>query len=212
MPKIESQARKQNHSKIKQPYQAVIVVLINIPVCLLLFLYKPYLPGIWVFGLAFGFILQRSRFCFAASFRDLILLRNSSLMRAVLLSMMLSTTGYLLLQVFYFGYSSQIGYIFPVGFHTVFGAFMFGLGMVVAGGCASGALMRMGEGYLMQWITFIGLIIGSVVGSFSFGWWEEVSINKSPYLFLPEIVGWPAASGIQLLALLSLYFFLKKFD
>ncbi len=212
MPKTESQVRKYNYSKIKQPYQAVLVISINIIVCLLLFMYRPYLPGIWIFGLAFGFALQRSRFCFAASFRDLILLRNSALMRAVILSMLVSTTGYLLLQAFYFGYSSHIGFIFPVGLHTVFGAFMFGLGMVVAGGCASGALMRMGEGYLMQWITFIGLIIGSVAGTFSFGWWEEISISNSPYLYLPEIFGWPAAAGIQLIVLLFLYFFLNRFD
>lgn len=32
---------------------------------------RPVLAVMWIFGLAFGVILQRSRFCFASAFRDL---------------------------------------------------------------------------------------------------------------------------------------------
>ena len=41
----------------------------------------------WAFGLAFGFVLQRGRFCFASAFRDLFLLGHGRNMKAVLLGL-----------------------------------------------------------------------------------------------------------------------------
>ena len=35
----------------------------------------------WVFGLAFGFVLQRSRFCFASAFRDVFLMGHARTMK-----------------------------------------------------------------------------------------------------------------------------------
>src|SRR5262245_7452101 len=42
------------------------------------------LATFWLFGLAFGVILQRSRLCFASAFRDLFLLRDGGSLRALL--------------------------------------------------------------------------------------------------------------------------------
>src|SRR5687768_860620 len=38
----------------------------------------------WLFGLAFGFVLQRSRFCFASAFRDLFLLGEARVMKGII--------------------------------------------------------------------------------------------------------------------------------
>lgn len=40
--------------------------------------------------------------------------------------------------------------------NTVVGGIIFGIGMVIAGGCASGMLMRIGEGFEMHLITLVG--------------------------------------------------------
>lgn len=201
---------KAKTNKIKQPQIAVFVLLVNLAICLLLFSYRPYLPGIWIFGLAFGYVLQRSRFCFAASFRDLIVLKNSTIMRAVIIAMVISTLGFYVYNV-YLSQGEVAGIIYPVGIHTAVGAFLFGLGMVIAGGCASGVLMRMGEGYLMQWLSFVGLVVGSVLGSWSFKWWHGVIIN-SPEIILPNLLGWPLALVTQLSLLGILYFVFLKWE
>jgi len=43
-----------------------------------------------LFGFAFGYIFQRSRFCFAAGFRDIFMIRNTALSRAILLLIVLT--------------------------------------------------------------------------------------------------------------------------
>ncbi len=42
---------------------------------------------------------------------------------------------------------------------------MFGIGMVIAGGCASGTLMRVGEGFAMQMLSLLFFVIGSLIGA-----------------------------------------------
>ncbi len=211
MGKIEKIEIKTKINKISQPKIAVFVLLVNLVICFLLFLYKPFLPGIWVFGLAFGYVLQRSRFCFAASFRDLIVLKSSTIMRAVIIAMSISTLGFYIYNVYFFQ-GEIAGIIYPTGVNTAVGAFLFGLGMVIAGGCASGVLMRMGEGYLMQWLSFAGLLLGSVLGSWSFGWWHRVIIKNAFDIILPDLLGWPLALVTQLSFLGFLYYVFFKWE
>ena len=47
----------------------------------------------WVFGLAFGFVLQRARFCFASAFRDIFLLGHARTMKGVLLGLAVGSVG-----------------------------------------------------------------------------------------------------------------------
>ncbi|UNC92775.1 YeeE/YedE thiosulfate transporter family protein [Candidatus Contubernalis alkaliaceticus] len=211
MGEIERITAQKKTNKVKQPKIAVVVLLINLVICLFLFLYKPYLPGIWFFGLGFGYVLQRSRFCFAASFRDLIVLKNSTIMRAVIIAMVISTLGFYVYNV-YFASGDAVGIFYPVGINTAIGAFLFGLGMVIAGGCASGVLMRMGEGYMMQWLAFVGLVMGSVMGSWSFGWWHRVLIQNAVEIILPDLLGWPLSLLTQLFFLGILYYAFLKWE
>ena len=50
----------------------------------------------WVFGLAFGFVLQRARFCFAAAFRDIFLLGHARNMKGLLLGLAVGSVGFAL--------------------------------------------------------------------------------------------------------------------
>lgn len=157
----------------------------------------------YLFGFFFGYILQRSGFCFAGCFRDILLIRNANLTRALLLNVALTTLGFTLVHYLSGGNPdlSTAGRIVPVGLHTLAGGFVFGFGMVIAGSCVSGCLVRMGEGYLLQWITFLGLLGGSALGAWHFGWWNKFSIQAAPTVFLPAVVGWPAGLAIQFAAI-----------
>jgi uncharacterized protein len=172
---------------------------------LMLFNRNALLP--YLFGFFFGFTLQRSRFCFAACFRDVFIIRNTTLTRAVLLAVALTTVGFVIIN-YLPGQPVSLelsGKVYPVGLHTVFGGVLFGFGMVIAGSCVSGCLVRMGEGYIMQWYTFAGLLTGLAIGAWNLQWWLGISIGKSSAVFLPRALGWPLALTLHFSLLGALY-------
>src|SRR5687768_7343200 len=63
------------------------------------------------------------------------------------------------------------GSISPIGVGVAAGAFIFGLGMQLGGGCASGTLFSVGGGSTRMLITLFFFIIGSVIGTAHMGWW-----------------------------------------
>lgn len=164
----------------------------------------------WIFGIGFGFTLQRARFCFTASLRDPSLTGGTALTRALIIAFALTTIGFTAIK-----YGAMINglpipgmsYVSPVSPATFIGAFMFGIGMVIAGGCASGTLMRTGEGFVMQWLVLVFFIAGAFWGAHDYGWWEEVFISKGPSVFLPDIFGWFGALALQLLVLAGLFIY-----
>lgn len=168
----------------------------------------PKLAFFWFSGLAFGFILQRARFCFTASMRDPYLTGGTSLTRAVLIAFAISTIGFTAIKYGAFSKGLPIpgmSYVVPISFATVIGAFLFGIGMVIAGGCASGTLMRVGEGFYMQVISLFFFIIGSLWGAHDFGWWKFNIMSKGKAIFLPDYFGWAGALALQLGLILALY-------
>src|SRR3954467_3690575 len=48
---------------------------------------EPRLALYWVLGLGVGVALQRGRLCFAGAFRDVFLMRNGSMLRAILVGL-----------------------------------------------------------------------------------------------------------------------------
>ncbi|MCT4688836.1 YeeE/YedE thiosulfate transporter family protein [Vallitalea sp.] len=169
----------------------------------------------WMTGILFGFILQKARFCFTASMRDPYLTGSTSLTRAVLIAFAVTTIGFTAIKYGYFKNGLPIpgmGYVVPISFATVIGAFLFGIGMVIAGGCASGTLMRVGEGFSMQLLSLVFFVIGSLWGAHDFGWWKLNVISKGKAIFLPDVFGWLGAVIIQLLIILLLYIAAVKYE
>ncbi|WP_422667020.1 YeeE/YedE family protein [Billgrantia montanilacus] len=64
-----------------------------------------------------------------------------------------------------------IGFVAPIGVSVVVGAFLFGLGMQLGGGCASGTLFTAGGGNARMMITLVFFIVGSLIGTAHFSWW-----------------------------------------
>lgn len=169
-------------------------------------------PMSWLLGILLGFTLRNSRFCFAASLRDPVLTGGTSLSKAVIITIALATIGFAAIQYgAYIEGTSIPGNISPSGVHIAIGAFMFGIGMVIAGGCASGTLMRVGEGFMMQWLSLIFFIIGSLWGAKHFGFWENTFMNRGKEVFLPDVLGWFPALILQFGLLLSLYILADRF-
>jgi len=169
----------------------------------------------WILGCSFGVILQKSRFCFTASMRDPYLTGSTSLTRAVLIAFAITTIGFTAIKYGYFVKDLPIpgqGYVVPISLATAVGAFIFGIGMVIAGGCASGTLMRVGEGFLMQILSLFFFVVGSLWGAHDFGWWKLNFMLKGPKIFLPDIFGWFGAVAVQLLFIAVLYILADKWE
>lgn len=113
-----------------------------------------------VLGAVFGFVLQRGRFCLNAAFRDVIYIRNFTLLRAYVLALVIAVIGSNLLEQFGIVSLDQGRQEFA-WLADVLGGYLFGVGMVLAGGCASGTWYRAGEGLVGSWMAALGFMIGA---------------------------------------------------
>ena len=107
-------------------------------------------------GLAFGFALQRGRFCMNSAFRDIIVLKEYTLLKAVGLAILIQMVAFAALDM------AGVITISPNTFFwgaNMLGGFVFGIGMVMAGGCASGVTYRFGEGMVGAMSAVLGLIL-----------------------------------------------------
>jgi uncharacterized membrane protein YedE/YeeE len=96
-------------------------------------------------------------------------------------------------------------FILPMGFHTILGGFIFGIGMVIAGGCGAGILWRSAEGYIRAWIAlFSGAL---TAGSWMFIYGHHVGegwLYGKPFS-LGHHFGWVWGTILILLFLLCFY-------
>jgi uncharacterized membrane protein YedE/YeeE len=114
-------------------------------------------------GVGLGFILQRGRFCLNSAFRDIVFVQDLTLFRAYLFSIVIAIIGANLLEDF--GLLSTTGLLRQnfVPMANILGGFLFGVGIVLAGGCASGIVYRLGEGQVSALIGTIGFFFGVVM-------------------------------------------------
>lgn len=103
-----------------------------------------------IIGIIFGVILQRGRICFNSAFRDVLIFKDNYLMRLAALTLALESITLLIF--------AQAGFIAlapkPLNWlSNIVGGYIFGLGMVLAGGCASGVTYRSGEGMTTAWLA-----------------------------------------------------------
>jgi uncharacterized membrane protein YedE/YeeE len=169
----------------------------------------PRLALFWVFGLAFGFIVQRSRFCFVSAISNSFLFKDGRLLKGILGGLAVATIGFAIImhrQVSdpVFGIPAT-AYIAPFGWHLVLAGAIFGLGMMLAGGCIMGTLYRIGEGAVASLVALLGIIIGMGVLQHNWPWWWNNYISHLPNVWLPAHIGWIAAIVLTLATIALLY-------
>ncbi|WP_022729607.1 YeeE/YedE family protein [Fodinicurvata sediminis] len=130
----------------------------------------------WLFlvGGALGLVLYHALFGFTSAFRVFFSDRRGAGLRAQMI--MLALACVLFFPVLASGdlFGREVsGFIAPVGISVVIGAFLFGLGMQLGGGCASGTLFTVGGGSTRMVITLLGFVAGSVLGAYHLPWWQE---------------------------------------
>ena len=128
--------------------------------------------ALFIVGAFAGVVLYHAAFGFTSSWRVFISDRRGAGLRAQMLMLAITCAVFfpLLASGSLFGQPLR-GSISPVGVGVAAGAFIFGLGMQLGGGCASGTLFSVGGGSTRMVITLLFFIIGSVIGTAHMGWW-----------------------------------------
>ena len=122
-----------------------------------------------------GMVLYHAAFGFTGAWRVFITERKGRGLRAQMVMLAIAVMLFFpaLDAGSLFG-TSVYGFVAPIGLSVVVGAFIFGVGMQLGGGCASGTLFTAGGGNARMLITLVFFIVGSVIGSAHFAWWQSL--------------------------------------
>src|SRR5690625_690536 len=103
-------------------------------------------------GAVLGYLLQRSRFCVTGAFRDIYLSRSTRYFTPFLLAIAIHAIAVAALP--------RAGVLAPepatfAPVAVIGGGLLFGVGIIYAGGCATGTYYRAGEGLIGSWVALI---------------------------------------------------------
>lgn len=165
------------------------------------------ISGLIVGGLL-GFVMQRTRFCLAGGFRDMYIQKSNKMFHALLIAISVQSIGLLVLT------STGLVQIpestYPI-IGTVIGSFIFGIGIILAGGCATGTWYRAGEGLIGSWIALIAYAFTSAATKFGLllplmdGINKPTNVNTS----MAQTTGIPTWIWVTLLTMITLIFVVK---
>ncbi|MCZ8035959.1 MAG: YeeE/YedE family protein [Novosphingobium sp.] len=158
-----------------------------------------------ILGAAFGFVLQRSRFCFFCIWRDWLDRRDPRGLLGILTALAVGIAGYTLVFGAWLPDPSgtrlpPTAHIGPVSVALVLAGLAFGAGMAISGSCISAHLYRLGEGSPTSPFALIGAVGGFILGFLSWNYLYLSTIAGSPVLWLPRQLGY----GGSLLASLAI--------
>lgn len=148
--------------------------------------------ALYLVGAALGATLYHSAFGFTSSWRVFIADGRGAGLRAQMLMLAVACALFFpaLAGGSLFGAPVQ-GFVSPVGVSVVAGAFLFGVGMQLGGGCASGTLYTVGGGSTRMIVTLAGFVAGSLIGSAHLPWWSAQP-HIAPVSLVKELGSLPA--------------------
>ena len=125
-----------------------------------------------VIGGLLGVALYHASFGFTTAWRNLIINKKGSGVRAQMLMLAIAVCLFFpaLDSAELFG-NDVAGYIRPLGFSVLVGAFIFGIGMQLGNGCASGNLYHAGGGQLRAIPSMLGFMAGGLWATSDYEWW-----------------------------------------
>ena len=154
--------------------------------------------ALFVVGFGAGVVLYHAAFGFTSAWRRAIQTGRSAGLRAQLL--MLAVTALIFLPLIADGqlWGMELrGNVRPLSMSVAAGAFLFGIGMQLGGGCASGTLFTVGGGSVRMVATLAAFIAGSALGAFHRPAWEAAAPSAGP-VSLQGLLGMPGALAATL--------------
>jgi uncharacterized membrane protein YedE/YeeE len=144
--------------------------------------YYIYLSAYLWFGFIYGMCLQYGRFCFASAFRDLFAVG----VPRMVVGIMIATILFAFVSAFVTATGISTFHSSPTSVHSLIAGLVFGVGMVFAGGCASGSLYKTGEGNGVALLVILSISItqsmfvdlGGLLNRFVPASWTESALEK----------------------------------
>ncbi|MEL6236351.1 MAG: YeeE/YedE family protein [Pseudomonadota bacterium] len=150
-------------------------------------------------GLLAGVVLYQARFGFTSGWRRWVRERRGREVRAQLLLI-----GLICLVSFpLIGLGAARGVVMPMGLASALGAFLFGIGMQMGGGCASGTLYTAGGGSTRMVLVLCAFIAGSVLATYHWDIWAE--LPRMGGVSVLRGLGWAPGLAAMLAALTALW-------
>lgn len=109
-----------------------------------------------VLGLAFGVLFERYYICMNSTITDVFLFGDTRKLKGLLTTILVSAVLFNLL----IGLGAIEAVPMALLPTTIFAGVVFGIGMNLAGGCVSGTLFKMGQGYVASFVAFLGVALG----------------------------------------------------
>jgi uncharacterized membrane protein YedE/YeeE len=152
-----------------------------------------------LFGVAFGIVFQRSRFCLVRAFREPFMTGDAEHTRAAALALAVSMLGFSILK--FADLKDKGDWVFPgAGIGALAGGTLFGVGMTLAGGCGAGSIWRAGEGQVKLWAALAGFALGAALTRVALV--QAGALAKLGWaVFLPSTLGWGGAIVLTLVVL-----------
>jgi uncharacterized membrane protein YedE/YeeE len=169
----------------------------------------PVRGGFLLFGVVIGLFMQRTRFCFVRAFREPFMTGDGDATKAAAIAVIIAAIGFTILKwTDLREWETQVLSGFWLG--SLVGGFIFGLGMSMSGGCATGSLWRAGEGHVKLWVAVIAFALS---GSLFRGWMADSGIISriGEPLFLPDVIGFKLAL-ISIIAIMCLWYLLATWN
>jgi uncharacterized protein len=158
-----------------------------------------------------GLALYHAHYGFTSSFRSFIVNGRSVGIRAQMILFGIANLLFLPLLSGVGGHEAA-GFISPVGMSVLIGSFIFGIGMQMGDGCASGTLYHIGGGDSRGILTLIGFVAGSVIGSAHFTWWMATP-NFGPVSLIEHfgaLQGLSVNIALLLIVFVAVYYIEKR--
>src|SRR6266446_4622846 len=161
--------------------------------------------GFLLFGVASGMLFQRSRFCLVRAFREPFMAGEGDHTRAAALALTLSMIGFAILKAM--DLKDATDWVFA-GFWIggLVGGVLFGIGMVLAGGCGAGSIWRAGEGHVKLWVAVVFFAVGGSLARLILVQTQLLQ-KLGTAVFLPNLVGWQWAMLLVVALMVSWYVF-----
>lgn len=194
-----------------EPYIGVAALLAAF-LCALLYNRQAYtrVGGLLLCGVAFGIIIQRTRFCFVRGFRDPFMTGEGQVSRAICISLFISILGFAALK--WSGLRGESVYVTQAfWFGGLVGGIVFGIGMVVAGGCGSGSVWRAGEGQVKLMLAVICFALSTSLFKLLITSSKGLTALMGHRVFLPDYITYKWTI-IGLVLLLFVYYLLATWN
>jgi uncharacterized membrane protein YedE/YeeE len=156
--------------------------------------------AIFLIGVAAGVTLYHAAFGFTTAWRVFVADRRGAGLRAQMAMLALACTAFVPILASGQPIMGQIprGALAPVGVALLAGAFLFGVGMQLGGGCASGTLYAVGGGHARMLVTLAAFVAGSLIGTAHAPWWDRTP--ALPPVSLVALAGPAGALALSLAA------------